>query len=84
MYTSVDIPILIVGCLTIVAGLLTLLLPETLHAALPDTIEDVEEFGLVRKQKKKEKKKSVEASESQPSDVLVCDANGSLLDETNL
>ena len=39
------LPLIIFGSLSIVAGLLALLLPETLNKHLPETIEDGEKFG---------------------------------------
>lgn len=39
------LPVLIFGSLSVAAGLLALLLPETLHQKLPETIEDGEEFA---------------------------------------
>lgn len=39
------LPIIIMGMFSIVGGLATLRLPETLHAKLPQTIEDGELFG---------------------------------------
>ncbi|XP_012263761.2 organic cation transporter protein-like [Athalia rosae] len=45
-------PRLIFGCSALLAGLLTMILPETLNANLPDTMEDGEQFG--RKPKKAE------------------------------
>ena len=38
------LPGLLFGGLSMAAGLLTLLLPETLHRALPQTIDDVERW----------------------------------------
>ncbi|KAL4233212.1 hypothetical protein ACF0H5_007896 [Mactra antiquata] len=38
-------PLVVFGGLSILAGLLVLLLPETLNQRLPDTIEEGEEFG---------------------------------------
>ena len=34
------------GVLSVAAGVLALLLPETLHESLPETIEDGEKFGM--------------------------------------
>ena len=39
------LPLLVFGAFSLVAGLLTLVLPETLHKDLPDTIEDGLKFG---------------------------------------
>ena len=39
------LPFIIFGILSIVAGLLTLILPETLNESLPETLQDGEEFG---------------------------------------
>lgn len=38
-------PLVVFGCLSILAGLLLLLLPETLDQKLPDTIKEGEQFG---------------------------------------
>jgi OCT family organic cation transporter-like MFS transporter 4/5 len=40
------LPMVIFGCASLVAGLLTLLLPETVNRHLPETIEDAERFHL--------------------------------------
>ncbi|XP_064546341.1 carcinine transporter [Drosophila montana] len=42
---SPALPLIILGLLGIVGGLLALLLPETLHHDLPQTLSDGEEFG---------------------------------------
>ncbi|KAG1706164.1 Carcinine transporter [Nymphon striatum] len=39
------IPLVITGALSLTGGLCTLLLPETLHQPLPETIPEAEEFG---------------------------------------
>ncbi|XP_005182426.1 organic cation transporter protein [Musca domestica] len=39
------LPLIILGCLGIVGGLLCLLLPETVDRVLPQTLQDGEEFG---------------------------------------
>ena len=39
------LPMLVFGVLALAAGLLDLLLPETLHKHLPETIEDADKFG---------------------------------------
>ncbi|XP_067674285.1 organic cation transporter protein-like isoform X1 [Haliotis asinina] len=39
------LPLIIFGTASVVAGLLALFLPETLHRCLPETIEDGENFG---------------------------------------
>lgn len=38
------VPLLVLGALSVLAGCIALLLPETLHADLPETIEDGEKF----------------------------------------
>ena len=39
------LPLLVFGAFSLVGGLLTPILPETLHKDLPDTIEDGLKFG---------------------------------------
>ena len=39
------LPLIVFGSLSVVAGLLSINLPETLHKQLPETIEDGEKFG---------------------------------------
>jgi len=39
------LPLMVMGALLTVGGMFSLLLPETLHQSLPNTIEDGEEFG---------------------------------------
>ena len=39
------LPLIIFGSLSILAGLMSLLLPETLDEHLPETLEDGEAFG---------------------------------------
>ncbi|XP_015593157.1 organic cation transporter protein-like [Cephus cinctus] len=53
-YVSTLFPIGIAGILSIISGLTILLLPETLHESLPDTIEDCERLFRKRKQNKNE------------------------------
>jgi len=43
------LPGLLFGGLSTAAGLLTLLLPETLHRPLPQTIEDIEQWYSSKK-----------------------------------
>ncbi|KAK7107669.1 organic cation transporter protein-like [Littorina saxatilis] len=40
-----SLPLLVFGAFSLVAGLLTFVLPETLHKDLPDTVEDALVFG---------------------------------------
>ena len=42
--TGKAIPLTLFGVVTFIAGLLTLLLPETLKRKMPETIEDAENF----------------------------------------
>ena len=44
-YYGRSIPIIIYGVMSIIAGLLALLLPETKGQNLPETLEDGENFG---------------------------------------
>lgn len=39
------LPLVIFGSASVAAGLLSLILPETLHKELPETIEDGKQFG---------------------------------------
>jgi MFS transporter, OCT family, solute carrier family 22 (organic cation transporter), member 4/5 len=39
------LPLLVIGVLAFSAGLMSLMLPETLNRKLPETIEDGENFG---------------------------------------
>lgn len=39
------LPLMVMGALLTVGGMFSLLLPETLHQSLPNTLEDGEEFG---------------------------------------
>jgi len=47
---SAGIPTLIFGVFSLVAGLLALLLPETLNKELPETVDDVENWNKSKKQ----------------------------------
>ena len=42
-------PLIVYGLLAFSAGILSLLLPETLNKKLPETIEDGEKFGKSKK-----------------------------------
>ncbi|CAG5134163.1 unnamed protein product [Candidula unifasciata] len=42
---AVALPLIIFGVVSIAAGLLALLLPETAYRKLPDTVEDAKQFG---------------------------------------
>lgn len=49
------VPLVIFGAASVLAGILTLFLPETLNSRLPETIEDARLFGTEKyKQKEKE------------------------------
>lgn len=39
------LPLLIMGVMSVTAGVATFFLPETLGASLPQTLEDAENFG---------------------------------------
>ena len=39
------LPLIIFGTISVIAGLLTLYLPETLNTLMPETIEDAKDFG---------------------------------------
>lgn len=39
------LPLIIMGSISVIGGLTSLRLPETLHYRLPQTIEEGEEFG---------------------------------------
>jgi len=49
---SAGIPSLIFGVSASLAGVFSLALPETLNRKLPETVEDVEEYGRLKKEKK--------------------------------
>ena len=40
------LPLLVFGCASVIAGILALLLPETMKKELPETIEDGIRFGM--------------------------------------
>lgn len=45
------LPLLIMGILMVLGGMFSLLLPETLHQVLPNTLQDGENFGKGRSTK---------------------------------
>lgn len=45
--THHGVPVAIFGASSLAAGILALLLPETHHQKLPETLEDAEKFGRV-------------------------------------
>lgn len=57
---------IIFGCLALLGGCLSLLLPETLNKELPETIEDGERFG-------RKPKKEKEMAELQPLNSIKVD-----------
>lgn len=42
---NLQTPLIVMGCLTVISGVLGLRLPETLHYRLPQTLKEGEEFG---------------------------------------
>lgn len=46
---SVSLPLLILGILGVLGGVLALFLPETLDQELPQTLQDGENFGIGQK-----------------------------------
>lgn len=40
-----ELPLVVMGIISVVGGLTSLRLPETLHHRLPQTVEEGEEFG---------------------------------------
>ncbi|XP_017888539.1 organic cation transporter protein-like [Ceratina calcarata] len=51
-YFPISIPLIIIGMLCLVSGVLALILPETLNKVLPDTTEDSELLIVKRREKK--------------------------------
>ena len=43
-----SIPVIIFGCFSVAAGLLSLMLPETLNKKMPETVADVENYRRER------------------------------------
>ncbi|XP_035719739.1 solute carrier family 22 member 8-like isoform X1 [Vespa mandarinia] len=51
-YVTISIPLAIVGVLSFISGILAIILPETLNKILPDTIEDIEQMFVKRRDQK--------------------------------
>ncbi|KAK3593124.1 hypothetical protein CHS0354_018252 [Potamilus streckersoni] len=58
-------PLVIFGVMGVVAGLLCLLLPETMNKKLPETMEDSERFGIKKFQMKETIEINIKVDESQ-------------------
>lgn len=48
----ISIPLAIVGMLSLISGILAIILPETLNKILPDTIKDIEQMFVKRRDQK--------------------------------
>ncbi|KAL4223163.1 hypothetical protein ACF0H5_016635 [Mactra antiquata] len=48
-YGSKSLPLILFGIVTLIGGFLTLILPETLHRKLPESIEDIEDKSVDEK-----------------------------------
>nr|KAF7423426.1 hypothetical protein H0235_008709 [Vespula pensylvanica] len=51
-YVPINISLAIVGVLSLISGILAIILPETLNKILPDTIEDIEQMFVKRRDQK--------------------------------
>ncbi|XP_070567620.1 organic cation transporter protein-like [Ptychodera flava] len=61
------LPLVVFGSTAVIAGLLTLLLPETLNKKLPETLEEGEAFG---KKKKKQAENSMSIDEKDTNGIV--------------
>ncbi|XP_045198044.2 organic cation transporter protein-like [Mercenaria mercenaria] len=68
------LPMVVFGGASIVAGILTLLLPETVNRPLPETIEDAEQFDMTLVESKPEEKTRLLEGYSDPSHYNICKA----------
>ena len=85
-YTYKVLPLVVFGCLSMVAGIATLLLPETLNKRLPDTIQQAENLANenfqppTRDQGKEMQNVRTKLLDSNPLDEIIL--NGKVEQET--